>query len=150
MKYAFRSENGCCPKCIAFGREYYIQDRYLGGDKYEYALMSKPIATADPVHFKDASEMLGSLLGTVITDEIAADLLLSQITVYRSASFRMLEQNGKKYVWNEMENELREYTDPKQETGYFDTYRECLSMSKEILEKKEQEENGVHVSFLGL
>ncbi|MDD7739781.1 MAG: hypothetical protein PUJ62_06875 [Lachnospiraceae bacterium] len=150
MKYTFKSENGCCPKCIAFGREYYIQDRYLGGDKYEYALMSKPLVTAEPVHYKDVCEMLSNLLGTVITDNVTADLLLSQRTICRSASFRMLEQNGKKFVWNEMQNELREYTDPKQETGYCDSYRECLNMAKEILEKKEREENGVHVSFLGL
>lgn len=147
MKYVFRSENGLCPKCIAFGRVYYIQDRYCGGDKYEYCLMSKSADKTESKHFKNKTEMISSLIGTVITDEIAVNLLLSQITLFQCGSLRMLEQNGKKYVWNETKNELMEYTEPKQETGYCDTYLECLNMAKEILEKMEQEHSGTQLSL---
>ena len=147
MKYAFRSENGSCPKHTAFGREYYIQDRYCGGDKYEYVLMSRPAEKPKAKHFKNKNEMVSNLLGTVITDEIAANLLLSQMTVYQCVSFRMLEQNGKKYVWDDTKNELRKCTEPKQETGYCDTYLECLNMAKGILEKEEQEYSELQLSL---
>lgn len=147
MKYVFRSENGLCPKCTAFGRVYYIQDRYCGGDKYEYALMSKPVEKTETKHFKNKNEMVSSLLGTVITDEIAVNLTLSQMTIYQCGSLRMMDQNGKKYVWDETKKELREYTEPKQETGYCDTYLECLNMAKEILEKKEQDNYGKQLSL---
>lgn len=147
MKYVFRSENGGCPKCTAFGRVYYIQDRYLGGEKYEYALMSKSAEKPEPKHFKSKNEMVGSLLGIVIADHIAVNLYLNQMTVYQCGYLRMLEKNGKKYVWDEMKNELREYADPKQETGYSDTYLECLNMAKEMLEKKEQESVGMQLSL---
>ena len=147
MKYAFRSADGSCPKHIAFGREYYIQDRYCGGDKYEYALMSRPEENPKAKCFKNKNEMVSSLLDTIITDNIAANLLIGQMTVYQCVSFRMLEQKGKKYIWDETKNELREYVEPKQETGYYDTYLECLNMAKEILEKKEQEYSGMQLSL---
>lgn len=147
MKYVFRNENGDCPKCTAFGRLYYIQDRYLGNEKYEYALMSKPAKKPESKYFKDKNEMVGSLLGIMITDDITANLYLSQMTVHQCGSLCMIEKNRKKYVWDDTKKELREYTEPKQETGYCDTYLECLNMAKEILKKKEQESAGMQLSL---
>ena len=147
MKYVFRSENGCCPKCTAFGRVYYIQDRYLGGEKYEYALMSKPAKNQESKHFKDKNEMVGSLLGIVTTDDIAVNLYLNQMTVYQCGNLRMLERNGKKLIYDDTKKELREYTEPKQETGFCDGYLVCLIMAIEFLKKNEQESSGMQVSL---
>lgn len=149
MKYVFRSENGDCPKCAAFDRVYYIRDRYLGGEKYEYALMSIPAEKPESKHFKDKKEMVGSLLGILIADDITANLYLSQLTVYQCGSLRMLERNGKRFIWDDAKKELKDYTEPKQETGYCDTYLECLNMAKEILKRKEQESAGMQLSLFG-
>ena len=149
MKYVFRSENGECPKCTAFGRLYYIQDRCLGGEKYEYALMSKPAEKPEPKHFRNKNKMVGSLLDIVITDDIAANLYLNQMTVYQCGNLRMLDINGKRLIWDDTKKELREYKEPRQETGYCDTYLECLNMAKEILKKKEQESAGMQLSLFG-
>lgn len=147
MEYVFRSGNGCCPQCIAFGKVYFIQDRYIGGEKYEYALMSRDIEKKDSKHFSDIKELVSFLVDSEITDDIAANLLLNQITLYQCASLRMIEKNGVKYVWDNLNNKLREYIEPRQETGYCNTYLECLNMAKEILDKKEQENNGMQVSL---
>ena len=149
MKYVFRSENGECPKCTAFGRVYYIQDRYIGGEKYEYALMSKPAEKPESKHFKDKNEMVGTLLGIVIVDDIAANVYLGQMTLYQCGSLWMLERNGKRLIWDDTKKELREYTEPNQETGYCDTYLECLNLAKEILKKKEQESAAMQLSLFG-
>lgn len=147
MNYVFRSENGYCPKCVAFGRLYYIQDRNIGGEKYEYALMSKPAEKMESTHFKDKNEMIGSLLGITITDNIAANIYLDQMTEYQCGNRRMLDISGEKFIWDDTRKELRKYTEPKQETGYCNTYLECLNMAKEILRKKEQENAGMQLSL---
>lgn len=147
MEYVFRSERGFCPQCIAFGNVYFIQDRYIGGEKYEYALMSRPLKKPIPKHFKNVREMVSSLIGSDITDDITVNLLLSQMTEYQCTSCRMIKNDGVKYVWDDTRKELREYTEPKQETGYCSTYLECLNLAKEFLEKKERECIGTQLSL---
>lgn len=138
FNYRFMSENGHCPQCNAFGRKYYIQDRDIGAGKYEYALMSMPIDPPAAQSFPSEKEMVSFLIGQNITDAITISLLLNQMTIYHSGSLCMLEQKDMKYVWDGTQKELREYTDPKQETGYCTSYRECLNMAKEILKNKEE------------
>ena len=147
MKYVFKAEGGCCPQCIAFDRVYFIQDKYIGGDKYEYALMSRPIEKKVAQKFLDEKGMISFLLKQDISDEIAANLLLSQMTVYRSGTRRMLEYNETKYVWDSIKKELKEYIEPIQETGYCDTYTECLNLAKDILKMKETESIGVQMNL---
>lgn len=147
MEYVFKSENGYCPQCIAFGKVYFIQDRYIGGEKYEYALMSRDLAKRKFQKFTDAKKMVSSLIGSEITDDIAVNLLLSQMTLYQIGSLRMIENDGVKYVWDSNNKVLREYVESKQETGYCNTYLECLNMAKEILKKMEQEFIGMQLSL---
>ena len=147
MEYVFKSEKGYCPKCIAFGKVYFIQDRYIGGEKYEYALMSRPLEKKAPAHFTNVKKMVSSLIGSEITDDIAVNLLLSQMTEYQCNSYRMIESDGVKYVWDDKHNELREYTEPKQETGYCNTYLECLNVAKEILEKENRKRIGTQMTL---
>lgn len=147
MEYVFKSERGYCPQCIAFGKVYFIQDRYIGGEKYEYALMSRPVEKKIGLKFKNVKNMVSSFVGNDITDDIAVNLLLSQMTVYRCSNYRMIEQNGVKYVWDSQKKELREYTEPNQETGYCDTYLECLNMAKEILKKMEREREEMQLTL---
>lgn len=147
MEYVFKGEKGYCPQCVAFGRVYFIQDRYVGGEKYEYTLMSRSFEKNPPQKFRDAKEMVSSLIGSEISDDIAVNLLLSQMTVYQCSSYRLVEKNNTKFIWDESKKELREYTEPKQETGYCNTYLECLNMAKEILKRKEQESAGMQLSL---
>lgn len=149
MEFVFKAEKGYCPKCIAFGKVYFIQDRYIGGEKYEYALMSKPLEKKIPRHFENIKKMVSSIICEEITDDIAANLILSQMTEYRCSSYRLIEKDGVKYVWDDKDKELREYIEPKKETGYFDTYLECLNIAKKILKKREQEDSGTQMSLFG-
>jgi len=147
MNYVFKSKRGYCPQCIAFGKVYFIQDRYIGGDKYEYALMSRPLEEKAPIHFINIKMMLSNLIGSKVTDDIAVNLLLNQMTEYQCSSHRMIEHNNIKYIWNDERKELREFTEPKQETGYCSTYLECLNMAKEILKKQERESMGTQMNL---
>lgn len=147
MEYVFKGERGYCPQCVAFGRVYFIQDRYIGGEKYEYALMSRPLKKKTPQKFGDFKKMVSSLIGLEISDDIAANLLLVQMTVYQCSSYLLIEKDGTKFVWDNLKKELRECTEPKQETGYCNTYLECLNMAKEILKKRKQEIEGVQLNL---
>lgn len=147
MKYSFKSERGYCPHCIAFGKVFFIQDRYVGGERYEYALMSRPVEKEADFKFKDANDMVSFLVGDDITDDIAVNLLLSQMTVYQCSNYRMIEHDGVKYIWDSKKKELRKYIEANKETGYFDTYLECLNMSKEILKKLECEKEGMQLTL---
>lgn len=147
MDYTFVSKDGFCPSCVAFGKRWFIKDRYICGDKYEYALMSRPLEEKAPIRFTNVKMMVSNLVGSEITDDIAVNLLLSQMTEYQCSSHRMIEHNGIKYIWNNECKELREYKEPKQETGYCSTYLECLNMAKEILKKREQECIGTQMNL---
>ena len=147
MKYSFKSERGYCPQCIAFGKVFFIQDRYVGGERYEYALMSRPVEKKAVFKFKDANDMVSFLVGDDITDDIAVNLLLSQMSVYQCSNYRMIEHDGVKYIWDSKKKELRKYIEANKETGYFDTYLECLNMSKEILKKLECEKEGMQLTL---
>lgn len=106
--------------------------------KYEYALMSRPVEKKDGLKFQDAKNMVSFLVGNDITDDIAINLMLSQMTVYQCSNYRMIEHDGVKYVWDSQKKKLREYTEPNQETGYCDTYLECLNMAKQILKRQKE------------
>lgn len=147
MEYVFKGEKGFCPKCVAFGRVYFIQDRYISREKYEYALMSRPSEKKASQKFESVKEMVNSLMDSEISDDIAINLLLNQMTVYQCSSYRLIEKDDAKYVWDDLKKELREYTEPKQETGYCDTYLECLNMAKEILKRKERDSAGIQLSL---
>lgn len=137
MEYVFRTRGGMCPQCIAFGKVFFIQDRHIGGEKYEYALMSRPIDKKVSQKFQDEKEMVSFLFSEDIADSLTANLLLNYMISYQSAQYCMIEHDGVKYVWDRIKNELREYIEPVRETGWCNSYLECLNIAKEILKKKE-------------
>lgn len=57
MNFVFTSKDGQCPACHAFGRKWYIQDRYIGGDAYEYCLMSLSAEKPQKYLFKNQCEV---------------------------------------------------------------------------------------------
>lgn len=59
-KIVFTAKDGMCPKYDAFGKRYYIQDRFFGGN-YEYALMSRDLTTGEVLRFPD-NRMLAAWL----------------------------------------------------------------------------------------
>lgn len=133
MNYKFSGKDGHCPECVAFGKRYYIQDKYIGQDKYNYALMSMSVDVEKPKQFKNKKELASYLYGSDILDDIAVDLLIGQVTKVQSSSGRILEHSGSVYIWSEERKTLTRYIEPKQETGWCDTYLECLQMAKKIL-----------------
>ena len=142
MEYTFKSKDGHCPESIAFGRRYYIQDRYIGAGRYEYALMSRPDMVVHSIRFKSRKDCVSYLVGTTVGDDITANLLMGQLIDYQCGNLMMLNTGDQKYVWDEENKTLRTYTEPVQETGYCDTYSECLGMAKKILSRLQERENG--------
>lgn len=117
----FKVENGLCPYYVAGGVKYYIQDRYVGGDKYEYRLEATPLQ-----------------VDTIKLDNIEAaakHLGLKPGRWYREYSdIYELHQEGKRFAYNAKTQLLREIPEPEILTGWFDSYLECLRISKEIVE----------------
>lgn len=142
MNYKFVEKDGHCPECVAFGKRYYIRDMHIGAGKYSYALMSEPAMREKPMYFRDKAALVSYFAEQVIDDELAVDLLLDQWTIYQVSSGRILVVGGTAYSWIEESKTLRKLTEPKQETGYCDTYWDCLHMAKKILSKLEASECG--------
>ena len=54
---------------------------------------------------------------------------------------KLVENKGRKFVLYE-DSTIKEYIEPTQETGWFQTYLECLNLSKEILRKLQVKREG--------
>lgn len=154
--YKFSSKNGHCPQCIAFGKRYWIQDKLIGGNTYEYCLMSTPTEARKKIRFKNKIELANWINGEDIEDKTkddslrnnAAKLIISFSTKasYRFSDRKLIEGKEGKFIL--YENFLaEEYMEPTQETGWFDTYAECLDMSKEILRKKKIKKEGEQLTI---
>lgn len=147
MEYVFKSENGYAPRCEAFGRIWYIADRYIGGDRYEHCLMSKSTEKSKRMLFPDKKAMVNYLCNADTQDDIGANLLLQFMIQCRTGNGSLLlEKDGQRYVWKAEEKMLYWVEEPKRHTGYM-TYNECLQMAKGILVAKERESNGMQLSL---
>lgn len=142
-RYAFKAENGMCPQCIAHGKKYYIQDRYYGG-RYEYALMSLPVSKNRELKFNDIYGVVEWLVGEDIRDDNAIRFIMGQHVDYKLnfEDMCMLKRQGEKYVLDKRRLCIRPFTEPVQETGWFQSYYECLGTAKELLERIEKIKNG--------
>lgn len=140
-KFRFTAKDGYCPQCSAYGRRWYIRDRYVGLREYEYCLMS--VSEEDPVQysFKNKGELAAWLNGdkkNTEYDDAVADFVISQhINCNGNYSDRaLLSLRDVEYIWDKRKNTLTEVQERRQETGWFDSYMECLIAAKEILEER--------------
>lgn len=127
----FRTGGGECPYYIANGIKYFIQDRNAGGGTYEYSLQCT-----------DAK-----------TERIKMDSLENAVKYLGCGwwNARMeyegiytIHLEGKIYVFNDRIKALWQLKEPLILTGWYDSYRDCLKASKEIVER----EIGQQISFL--
>lgn len=152
MDYKFTSKNGLCPQCIAFGKRYWIQDKHIGGDAYEYCLMSLPAVRKKP-EFQNKIELASWINGHDMEREIQDDTKRNELADFVISSkivhdlrfcfedCKLVKNKGRKFVLYK-DSTIKEYIDPTQETGWFQTYLECLNVSKEILRRSQVKREG--------
>ena len=144
-KYAFVTQNGFCPACIAFGKIWYIKDRYVGGNEYEYCLMSKPKSNPIQQKFKnkkDIARWLNNDSGKAEYDDTKADYIISrQIrSGYNFSDKAMVKKDNDNYIYDKVKNTVTVVVESQKETGWFDSYHECLKNAKEILTSLEYQQ----------
>lgn len=139
MKFAFTSKNGFCPECTAFGRKWYIKDRHRYDNVYEYCLMSVPLSPPLVYQFKDKKEVALWLNGFDHLSEREEQLIGLYINRWIQADYgdlALVEKNGIQYRYDKAKNILTALPERRQETCWYDKYRECLADAKELLTKK--------------
>lgn len=151
MNFSFTATNGQCPACYAAGRKWYIQDRYIGGDAYEYCLMSVSAEKTQKHQFQNPSEVAKWLNDekdkeTEYAEDIA-EYIIHRHLEYGFSDTALLIKNGVQYVWKKKEHTLTVLAERNQETGWFDSYNECLNVAKKILKKSTEEQNGKQMSL---
>lgn len=138
MNFTFKSKDGFCPTCEAFGRIWYIQDREIGTNCYEYALFSKSADKPKEYQFKqrrDVAMFLNDCKNdNAIYDAITTEYIISRQTVVECWDSAIIEKKGSLYRFNKNKNTLTEISKSKQETGFM-SYLACLNMAKDILQK---------------
>lgn len=151
-KYNFSSKNGFCPQCLAFGRCWYIQDRFIGGSAYEYCLMSETNEKSKEYIFKSKKEIakwLNEDESNIEYDESTVDYIISCNTDLSCNYYDkvIITHHGADYIYNKKHNTLTAMKEKKQETGWFDSYRECVKIAKEILCSIEKKEISMSTNF---
>lgn len=138
MGIKFTREDGLCPYYIGFGRKWYIQDKDAGWGAYDYCLMSVP--DKEPESFKfETKQNVAKWLKEIEydMDDWDAKMLIGQHVVYSTQDSAILEKDGVEYSWDKTTNKVRRIFEPKQETGWFSKYYECLEESKKYISKFE-------------
>ena len=138
MNFIFKTQNGSCPTCVAFGRIWYIQDREIGTNCYEYALFSKSADKPKEYQFKTRSDVAKFLNDCeddgAVYSELTMDYIISRQTRVGCWDSAIIEKNGVLYRFNKNKNTLTEIHESRQETGFM-SYLACLNTAKDILQK---------------
>ena len=139
MAFVFTSKNGCSPECRAFGRRWYIKDRHLYGNVYEYCLMS---VTTDPqpvYQFADKQALAGRLNNIESFSEKEAQLIdyyyIPRWIKIDCSDIALVEKDGIQYRYDKEKNTLTVLPAHRQESCWYDLYRECLADAKKFLQK---------------
>lgn len=133
MEFSFTSKNGYCPECNAFGRKWYIKDRHIYGDTYEYCLMSMPLIPQPVYKFQDLHDVAAWLSG--ISDLARKEDLWLQYFISRwikddCGDVALVEKDGVQYRYEKENHLLKALPERRQESCWYDKYRECLADAK--------------------
>lgn len=136
--FTFASKNGLCPECRAYGRKWYIQDRAVGTGCYDYCLMSVTTEPPKAYQFKNLAEVAAWLNNSdqLESDEVWVGILIRRWTIADADNLALIEKNGVQYRLDKIAHTLTELPERRQETGWFNSYRECLTEAKDILRQK--------------
>lgn len=137
MIFRFSSQNGQCPACYAFGRKWYIQDRCSGTNYYEHCLMSVSTDPQQVYQFANQKEIAEWLLDTALhyeENDWQIGYLIRQKTKIDYSDAALIEKNGIEYRFDKIKNTLTALPKRRQETGWFNSYRECLAEAKDLLQ----------------
>ena len=151
MEFTFRSVNGFCPSCKAFGRVWYIKDRCISNNIYEYCLMSKELKERPVYRFKNHAEIakwLNKDESNCEYDELTTEIIINRSTITNYADMALVERDNIQYKFDKRKNTLAELVQQKQETGWHEKYIDCLKVAKEILQKMYEEQTGEQISFI--
>ena len=151
MNFTFNSKNGLCPSCKAFGRIWYIQDRYISSGNYEYCLMSLEEQKKPIQKFKDISKVaqwLNNDESDAVYDKTVAEYIISRSTIKAYSEVVLIEKDNVEYRLNKTQCTIQEIRQPRKETGWHDGYIECLKVAKEILQKLNLTQCGEQISFV--
>ena len=137
MDFAFRAKNGFCPECIAFGRKWYIMDSSAGSGFYDHCLMSVPTDHHETLQFNNLSEIAAWLDNTdhLERDQAWIGILIRRHTVADYQDLALVEKSGVQYRLDKTHFTLTALPERRQETGWFNSYRECLVAAKKILKE---------------
>lgn len=138
MKFAFTSKNGSCPECRAFGRRWYIMDRNLYYDKYEHCLMSVTLEPQPKYQFRDKVELASWLNGFTNYQERDpwwTDHFISRYIKTDYSDMALIVKDGVQYRYEKEKNLLVVLPEHRRESCWYDSYRECLTDAKELLQK---------------
>ena len=140
-EYVFRSENGYCPECIAFGRKWYIQDREYYPGVYEYCLRSFPMNDTEKKYFQSVSEVAAWFQGTdADIEKETAEWIIKRYSYLSTENAAILEKDGKKYKYDKKDKSITRMPEHRSETGWFSSYRECMQAAKDILSRQDPEQ----------
>lgn len=137
--FVFTSRNGCCPECIAFGRKWFIQDRPYYGNTYEYCLMSVTLDAQPTYCFKDKKELADWLNGPFTfrkNEDFWTDFCISRWTKVDYNDVALIEKDGIQYRYDKEKITLTVIPERRQESCWYDKYRECLADAKEHLQQE--------------
>lgn len=146
MAFVFTAKNGCCPECIAFGRRWYIMDRHLYGDTYEYCLMSVSTEPQPVYQFnsrRDLASWLNDIEDYTEKDEWWIDFFIRRWIRQDYADVALIEKNGIQYRYDKEKHTLTALPERRQESCWYEKYRECLAHSKEILRKMQSNSQAI-------
>lgn len=143
--FAFKAKDGLCPECIALGRKWYIQDRHCYGDTYEYCLMSVTLEQQPVYRFKDLAEIaawLNDLTDYQEKDSWWVGHMIRRWTVADYDDKALIEKNGIQFQLDKTKHTLTVLPKSRQETVWYDKYRDCLAEAKKLIEEEMNAQTG--------
>lgn len=144
MRYVFRRKDGQCPECIAFGRRWYIQDRLLYGNVYEHCLMSVTTRPQQVLKFNEKVELVSWLNGFSEyreKDDWWIDWMIRRWTKIDYEEVALIEKDGVQYRYDKVQLTLTALPERRRESGWYESYRECVADAKAFLQKLSTKQN---------
>lgn len=153
MDFVFKSTfTGGCPECMAFGRRWYIKDRFVSENVYEYCLMSVDTGSQITYKFNSLRELTEWICGvkdlSKETEHFIKNWYLKRYVKFETTDAALLKKDGIEYRLDKKAFTLSQLHECIQETGWHSSYRDCLETSKGILRRMEKEQSGKQIALV--